>query len=88
MGLVADQDVPKGPGAFVTQRQEGPVQAPLRSEDTWIALLSSLDQALEQATYRARTFGFSSILKVIDMNCDNDWFVDLTFGYPQSYLEN
>lgn len=22
------------------------------------------------------------------MNCDNDWFVDLAFGYPQSCLEN
>lgn len=61
---------------------------PRWSRNTWIALLSFLDQALEQATYRAKAFGFSSVLKVIYMNCDNDWFVDRAFGYPQSCLEN
>lgn len=60
----------------------------LKSGHTRIGLLSSLDQALEQATQWAKAFGFSSVLKVIDMSCDNDWFVDLAFGYPQSCLEN
>lgn len=80
-------DLSKAP-TFVTQRYEVLVQTLLKSGDTWIALLFSLDQTLEQATYWAEALGFSSVLKVIDMNCDNDWFVGLVFGYSQSCLEN